>query len=303
MANDTLPPASARDDMVAPFQLEGRPVVGRLVRLGAAIDDVLGRHDYPEPIANLLGEACALAALVGAALKFEGRLILQAQGDGPVRFVVADYDTSGALRGYCRFDAERLAALTAVQPRPGAEALLGQGAFVMTLDQGPDRERHQGVTPIEGDSLAGCAEAYFAQSEQIPTRIRLAVGRLTDAEGTRWRAGGVMTQLIAGDAARGDTSEHWDHARALVETVAGDELLDPMITPETLLFRLFHEEGARLLPGKPIRGECRCSEERVAGMLRSFPAEERTGLAEDDGLIHVTCEYCSRTYALPPEGL
>lgn len=303
MANDILPPAPARDDLVAPFQLEGRPVVGRLVRLGAAIDDVLGRHDYPEPIANLLGEACALAALVGAALKFEGRLILQAQGDGPVRFVVADYDTSGALRGYCRFDPEQVTALTAAEARPSAEALLGQGAFVMTLDQGADRDRHQGVTPIEGDSLARCAEAYFAQSEQIPTRIRLAVGRLTDAEGTRWRAGGVMTQLIAGDAARGATSEHWDHARALVETIAGDELLDPMITPETLLFRLFHEEGARLLPGKPIRGECRCSEERVAGMLRSFPAEERAGLAEDDGLIHVTCEYCSRTYALPPEGL
>lgn len=300
MANDTLPPESARDDLVAPFQLEGRPVVGRLVRLGPAIDAVLGKHAYPEPIANLLGEACALAALVGASLKFTGKLILQAQGDGPVRFVVADYDTSGALRGYCRYDAEQLAALTADNPRPPADALLGQGLFAMTIDPGLERERHQGVTAIEGDSLARCAEAYFAQSEQIPTRVRLAVGRLTDASGAHWRAGGVMTQLIAGDSARGDTSEHWDHARALIETVAGDELLDPMITPEILLFRLFHEEGARLLPGKALRAECRCSPERVTGMLRSFPESERAEMTEPDGRIHVTCEYCSTQYVIDP---
>jgi molecular chaperone Hsp33 len=172
------PPVPAADDLVAPFQIENQPVRGRVARLGAAVDEVLTRHDYPEPVANLLGEACALAALVGASLKFDGRLIVQAQGDGPVAYVVADYDTSGALRGYCRFDAERVAAASSGFAWPGAGALLGNGAFVMTVDQGPDMDRYQGVTPIEGETLALCAETYFAQSEQTPTRVRLAVGHV-----------------------------------------------------------------------------------------------------------------------------
>jgi molecular chaperone Hsp33 len=142
---------------------------------------VLTRHDYPEPVANLLGEACALAALVGSSLKFEGRLIVQAQGDGPVRYVVADYDTSGGLRGYCRFDAEEVAKASEGFVRPGAKTLLGGGVFIMTLDQGADMDRYQGVTPIEGETLALCAEQYFAQSEQTPTRVRLAVGQVDTA--------------------------------------------------------------------------------------------------------------------------
>src|SRR5439155_25242093 len=145
------------DDTVAPFQIEAQPVRGRIVRLGPAVDEVLTRHAYPEPVANLLGEACALAAAVGASLKFDGRLIVQAQGDGPVAFAVADYDTSGALRGYCRYDAERVAQAQTVFARPGAKSLLGEGVFIMSIDQGPDMERYQGVTPIEGETLAFCA--------------------------------------------------------------------------------------------------------------------------------------------------
>ena len=168
---------TASDDLVAPFQIEAQPVRGRIVRLGPAVDEVLTRHDYPEAVANLLGEACALAALVGASLKFEGRLIVQAQGDGPVAYVVADYDTGGALRGYCRFNAERVSEASGGFARPGAGTLLGKGVFIMTVDQGPDMDRYQGVTPIEGETLALCAETYFAQSEQTPTRVRLAVGQ------------------------------------------------------------------------------------------------------------------------------
>ncbi len=295
----TEPPT---DDFVAPFRIENQPVRGRIVRLGAAVDEVLTRHDYPLAVANLLGEACALAALVGASLKFEGRLIVQAQGDGPVAYVVADYDTAGALRGYCRFDAERVAALSA-GARPGAGALLGAGTFVMTIDQGPDTERYQGVTPIEGETLALCAETYFARSEQTPTRVRLAVGQADDGTGPRWRAGGLIIQNIAEDDARGATAEAWTRAQALFETVSEDELIDPMVSAQTLLWRLFHEDGVRLFDAKPLTGFCRCSPERIAAMLRAFGPDERAAMVEADGRIKVTCEYCARVYELAPDAV
>lgn len=294
-------PPAALDDLVAAFQIEGWPVRGRIARLGAAVNDVLNRHAYPEPIANLLGEAVTLAALVGASLKFEGRLIIQAQGDGPVSYVVADYDTSGALRGYCRYDEDRLATASEGFARPGARSLLGDGLFIMTLDQGPDRERHQGVTQIEGETLALCAEQYFAQSEQTPTRIRLAVGRLLTEAGYVWRAGGIVLQNVASDDARGSTEEVWERAGALFQTLGEDELIDPTLAPETLLWRLFNEDGVRVFEANPLRAHCRCSQERIMGVLKSFSAEERADMVEDDGAIKVTCEYCSRVYAVKPE--
>ena len=279
--------------------MEDHPARGRVVRLGAVVDDVLSRHDYPEPVADLLGEACALAALVGASLKFEGRLIVQAQGDGPVKYVVADYDTSGALRGYCRFDAERVAEVSTGFARPGARTLLGEGLFVMTLDPADMQDRQQGIVAIEGETLALCAEQYFSQSEQTPTRVRLAVAELHGERGRSWRAGGAILQNIAGDAARGDTTEAWDHVRALFDTLGEDELVDPAITPETLLFRLFHEDGVRLFPAKPLVARCRCDEARILDMLRTFPADDREDMLED-GRIVVTCEYCSRRYEIDP---
>lgn len=297
------------DDLAAPFQIDGQPVRGRLVRLGAAIDEILTRHDYPAPIANLLGETCALAALVGASMKFEGRLIVQAQGKGPVSYVVADYDTEGALRGYCRYDADRLAELAAgcsaqgARALLGAKALLGDGVFVMTIDQGPDMERYQGVTPIEGETLALCAERYFAQSEQTPTRIRLAVGQSDAGEGPLWRAGGILLQHIAADEARGETAEAWDEAQFLFETVGEDELIDPRLSPETLLYRLFHERGVRLFPARSLRAFCRCSQERILTVLKAFGPGERADMIEPDGRIHVTCEYCSRVYEVEPHSV
>jgi molecular chaperone Hsp33 len=289
------------DDLAAAFQIEGWPVRGRIVRLGETIDAILSAHDYPEPVAALLGEACALAALVGSSLKFEGRLIVQAQGDGPVRFVVADYGTDGHMRGYCRFDPEAVAAASQGFARPGARTLLGEGVFVMTLDRGPDFERTQGITPIEGESLSLAAEHYFQQSEQIPTRVRLAVGSVVTDDGAGWRAGGALIQLIAGDEARGSTEEAWDRSRALFQTLADDELLDPTITPETLLFRLFHEDGVRLEDARALVAQCRCSRERIAGVLTSFDPAERAEMVEADGKIRVTCEYCAAIYELEPE--
>jgi molecular chaperone Hsp33 len=294
-----MPASTVPDDAVTAFQIEGEPVRGRLARLGPAIDAILCGHDYPEPVANLLGEACALAALVGSNLKFEGRMIVEARGDGPVRFVVADYDTSGGLRGYCGFDAEQVAAAATGFVRPGAKSLLGKGHFMMTVDQGPDMDRYQGVTAIEGETLALCAEQYFAQSEQTPTRVRLAVGQADNL----WRAGGMLIQSVAEDDARGSTTEAWGRTQAFFETVGEDELIDPDLSSQQLLFRLFHEDGVRVFGSQPLRAFCRCSQERIETVLRSFDAAERADMVEDDGQIHVTCEYCSKRYSLTPDAL
>ena len=298
---DHAPAAAPSDNLAAAFQIEGWPVRGRLVRLGSTIDAILSAHAYPEPVAALLGEACALAALIGSSLKFEGRLIVQAQGDGPVRYVVADYDTQGHLRGYCRFDEAEVVAVSQGFARPGAKTLLGEGLFVMTLDRGPDFERTQGITPIEGESLSLAAEHYFQQSEQIPTKVRLAVGAVTTDAGTVWRAGGALIQLIAGDAARGSTEEAWDRSRALFQTLGDDELIDPTVSPGTLLFRLFHEDGVRLEDPRALHAVCRCSRDRIGTVLSSFSVEERAEMVEEDGKIRVTCEYCATVYELQPE--
>ncbi len=294
-----MPDTTIPDDLVGAFQIEGEPVRGRVARLGPAIEQILSGHDYPEPVANLLGEACALAALVGSNLKFEGRLIVEARGAGPVRYVVADYDTSGGLRGYCRYDADEVAAASTGFQRPGAKTLLGDGVFMMTVDQGNDMDRYQGITSIEGETLALCAEQYFAQSEQTPTRVRLAVGRTE----TGWRAGGFMIQYIAADDARGDTMEAWVRTQAFFETIGEDELLDTELASDKLLFRLFHEDGVRVFGSKPLRAFCRCNQDRIETVLKSFDRAEREDMVEDDGKIHVTCEYCSRVYAIAPEEL
>jgi molecular chaperone Hsp33 len=294
-----MPISPVPDDAVTAFQIEGEPVRGRLARLGPAVDEILLAHDYPEPVANLLGEACALAALVGSNLKFDGRLIVEARGNGPVRFVVADYDTSGGLRGYCGFDAEAVAAATKGFVRPGAKSLLGEGHFMMTVDQGPDMDRYQGVTAIEGETLALCAEQYFAQSEQTPTRVRLAVGQ-TDG---LWRAGGMLIQSVAEDDARGSTTEAWQRTQAFFETVGEDELIDADLSSQHLLFRLFHEDGVRVFGSQPLCAFCRCSQERIENVLKSFDPAERSDMIEPDGQIHVTCEYCSKAYSVAPEAL
>ena len=169
----------------------------------------------------------------------------------------------------------------------------------MTVDQGADMDRYQGITAIEGETLALCAEQYFAQSEQTPTRVRLAVGQVDG----QWRAGGVLIQYIAGDESRGSTLEAWERTQALFETLGEDELLDIELNSNTLLWRLFHEDGVRVFGSKMLRAFCRCSQDRIETVLKSFPAEDREGMVEPDGKIHVTCEYCSKVYAVEPATL
>ena len=290
------------DDLVLPFQAEQADVLGRLVKLGPTVDTILSQHDYPEPVSRLLGEAVALTALLGAALKFEGKFILQASTDGPVDLLVADYQVPGALRGYARFSAARLAALA-----PG-ETLLGEGHLAMTIDRGAEMERYQGVVPLEGESLTEAAHTYFRQSEQLPTFIRLAVARhyrAGEAGGRTWtwRAGGLLVQKLTREGGRGSqgtlAEEDWTRAKALAETVEDHELLDPTLPPDRLLYRLFHEEQVRAYRAVPLENYCSCSRERVEELLKRFSAEDLAEMVVD-GEVWVTCEFCNRRYNFDP---
>ncbi len=303
--------AEMGDDLVLPFTVESLNVRGRLAHLGKSVDTAVRQHAYPEPVSRLLGEMMALVALLGTTLKFEGKMIAQAQTDGPVRLLVADFTAPGAIRGLARFDEEAVRALME-KGEVTPEVLLGNGQLVFTLDQGPHTRRYQGVVALSG-SLQQAAEEYFASSEQLPTRVRLAAGTLTDENGTHWRAGAMMIQHLpppAGDKAtdeekarhRERMDEDWNTAQALFDTLEDQELLDPGISPERLVYRLFHEQGVRVFEPVPVRFECGCSREKLLEVLRNFPADERARMVED-GKITATCQYCSETYTFTPEEL
>jgi molecular chaperone Hsp33 len=298
-----IDPLSGRDDMVAAFQLEGRPVRGRIARLGAVADEILAAHDYPAPVARLVGEAAILAALIGDALKFDGRLILQATGDGPVPMLVADFETGGRVRAYAKVDREAYDKLAAAGGAEGAAALLGGGNLAMSIDQGPDFDLYQSLAPIEGARLSDVAERYFEQSEQVPTRVRLAVAENHTEHGRTWRAGGALLQQLAGDDARGDTDEEWENARLLFETLEPVELVDPELSAGAVLFRLFHEDGVRIFPATKLEKRCTCTRASVARVLASFPRAEVDDLAESDGRVRVTCEYCNKDFRFLPADL
>lgn len=304
---DTL--ATAKDDMVLPFRTERGGARGRVVRLGSVVDSILTGHDYPEPVSELLGEAVALTAMFGAALKFEGNFILQTETDGPVDLLVVDYRAPGGLRGCARFDTDKVEAM---QKAGDAEpsALLGHGHLAMTIDQGPETERYQGVVPLEGVDLSQAADIYFRQSEQLPTFVRVAVARhylpgAVDA-GWTWRAGGLMVQHVTSEGGLeadeddpeimlGEDDEDWNRVRILAETVEDHELLDPTLAPERLLYRLFHEEQVRAYRASPLSIYCKCSEERIKRLLDRFAADDLSDMVED-GKIIVTCEFCNRRY-------
>jgi molecular chaperone Hsp33 len=297
-------PDRTMDDIILPFQIADTAVRGRIVRLSGAIDEILSAHQFPDPLSELLGEAISLVALMGASLKFDGKLIFQAQGDGPVSMVVADYSAGGALRGTAKASNEGL-------PR-GARALLGGGSIALTIDQGAYMERYQGVTPIEGEHLADSAAAYFAQSEQIPTIVKLAVGRLSaPGEEARWRAGGLMAQFVPHEGGTrdhgealilsGDDRETWERARAFIETIRDDELLDPSISAETLLYRLFHEDGVRVFDPSPLHAACSCNEEKIAAVLSRYEPNDLQDMVEG-GAIAVSCEFCRKDYRFNPDG-
>ena len=292
------------DDLILPFQAEQADVVGRLVKLGPTVDTILSRHAYPDSVSQLLGEAVALTALLGAALKFEGKFILQASTDGPVDLLVADYQVPGGLRGYARFSPERIAAL------PPDGRLLGEGHLAMTIDRGLGTERYQGVVPLEGESLTEAADTYFRQSEQLPTFIKLAVARhyRAGSAGVRpwtWRAGGLLVQKLTREGGRSVAreaafaEEDWTRAKALAETVEDHELLDPTLPPDRLLYRLFHEEQVRAFRASPLESYCSCSRERVEELLRRFSAEELVDMVVD-GEVWVTCEFCNSRYQFDP---
>ena len=315
------PALHSADDTILPFEVAALDLRGRVVRLGPSVDEILSRHDYPLPVAKLLGEAVTLATLFGSALKFDGRFILQTQTDGPVRMLVVDYATAGRIRACARFDRNRLeSALASGQTSPGL--LLGHGHLAMTIDQGADMSRHQGVVALEGRGLEEAAHEYFRRSEQIPTRVRLAVAEEfragPDGPRHRWRAGGILLQFLPksperlraadldpGDAPEGITlpsvaeDEAWMEGRSLVETVEDLELIDPALSTERLVYRLFHERGVRVFNNAQIAARCTCSRETVSAMLRSFPQQDRDDMVEG-GTISVTCEFCNETYRFDP---
>ena len=287
-------------DFAATFQIEGRPIRGRAVRLGgASISPILARHDYPPHLAAILGEAVTLAALVGASLKFEGKILVQAEGDGPVRLLVGEYNTNGNVRGYARYDAEGWANLERVNKggEPHMPQLFGRtGRLGLILVQDdPSIQPYQGIVPLTKANLSQCAEDYFAMSEQVPSRIQLAVER--DSDGG-WTAGGMLIQRIAADDARGETDEGWREAEALFGTLSPGELTDSGLPVQDLLFRLFHEQGVRLEGAVRVIDQCTCNEERLVATLNQMPDESLHELVEEDGTLSIDCQFCGRHYAV-----
>ncbi|NIX77850.1 Hsp33 family molecular chaperone [Microvirga terricola] len=313
-------PFEGHDDVVLPFAVEPLDVRGRVVRLGPSIDTILTRHGYPAAVARVIGEAAALTVMLGSSLKFQGRFQLQTKTDGPIEMVVVDFDAPDRLRATARFDKDKLDALGTGTAKTGD--LLGSGYLAMTIDQGSDTSRYQGVVAMEGQGLEEAADQYFRQSEQIPTRVRLAVAEQFENGRHTYRAGGLMLQFLPtspermrqadfspGDIPEGHASndlaplsedDAWVEAKALIETVEDHELVDPAVSSERLLYRLFHERGVRVFDGLHVHEECRCSETRVMSMMRRFSLDDRRHMVGDNGRIGITCEFCSRFYDLDP---
>ena len=291
-----------RDDLVQPFQIDPFRLRGRLVRLGPLLDEILTRHAYPEAVAVMLGEAIALAVALSGALKYDGVFTLQTKGDGPIRLLVADVTTAGAVRGYAQFDEAKLAkAMAAGEVAHSVPRLLGAGYLAFTVDQGEHAERYQGIVELQGASLAECTHHYFRQSEQVEAGLKVAVARVPEPGGGKssWRGGSLMIQRLPpqGRAAAQEAAEDgWRRAMILMSSCTAHELVDPALRPETLLLRLFHEDGVRVYRRHALTARCRCSRERVETVLRMLPADELGALTTQEGDVVVTCEFCSTRY-------
>jgi molecular chaperone Hsp33 len=327
MDSEQAPP---NDDMVLPFQVERTGVRGRLVRLGDVVDTILTRHAYPDPVARILGEALTLTAALSAVLKENGSLTLQTSTDGPLGMIVVTYHSDGGLRGFAQLDRTRFRQLS--EPQASSfRTLIGEGHLAMTIDPGGGAHRYQGIVAIEGDSIADCAHAYFQQSEQIATEIRIAVAPLyvrgeAGAGVRKWRAGGIMIQHLAVAGGRMDEDERlarekaathvaptltvagepveeaWQRASVLLSTARDDELLDPGYAPDRFLYSLYHEDGVRVFERLPMGVDCRCSRERIRHVLSRFEAEEYADMLEE-GLLKVRCEFCNRTFEFDPDDI
>ncbi|MEX5727991.1 molecular chaperone Hsp33 [Rhodovulum iodosum] len=314
----------AWDDTVLPFQLDRSDIRGRVARLDGVLDTVLAQHAYPREIEALVAEAALLTALIGQAIKLRWKLSLQVRGDGPARLIATDYyapTEDGApawIRAYASFDKDRL--------EPGADPFsqIGKGYFAVLIDQGRDMQPYKGITPLAGGSLSACAETYFAQSEQLPTRFALSFGRaILPGQGERWRAGGVMLQLMpeaspagasdggsgeegllaASDILDGDEEENWSRANLLLDTVEDMELVGPRVQPTDLLVRLFHEERPRVFDPQPVTFGCTCSEARVRQSLSIYSAKDIAYMTTDEGIVTADCQFCGAHYELDPATL
>ncbi len=286
-------------DRIQGFQTETSSLRGRLVRLGPLLDECLGRHAYPEPVARLLGETVVLAVTLAATLKYDGVFTLQLKGDGPVTMAVADVTAGGGarvVRGYARFDAEAVARRS-FGGEGGSAALLGEGWLAFTVDQGADTERYQGIVALTGATLAESVQHYFQQSEQLPTGLRLAAARTAAG----WQGAALLLQRlpdegVAAHSPAGSADlDDWRRAMVLMATLTSAEMLDAALSDHDLLYRLFHEEGVRVFEPAGVVAGCRCSRDRVAQVLRSLPQDEVLA-SRRDGVVEVTCEFCNAAY-------
>jgi molecular chaperone Hsp33 len=295
------------DDQALPFQLDALGVRGRLVRLGPTLDDIIERHGYPLAVARPLAEAMVLCAALATSLKYDGIFTLQISGDGPIRLLVTDLTTDGALRGYAQFDSWKLAVALGAGNHDAPEGyvpkLFGHGRLAFTVDQGQHTERYQGIVPLEGATLADCAHTYFRQSEQLPTGIKIAAQR-TVADGVgHWRAAALMVQQMpefdAGriDVDREQREDDWRKAVILMASATEAEMLDARLPGTTLLYRLFHQERPRQFERRPFVARCRCSRPRIDRVLRSIKREELGDMRDPSGRVVVKCEFCSTEYA------
>jgi molecular chaperone Hsp33 len=312
----------AWDDTILPFQLDRAGIRGRVARLDSVLETILGQHDYPAPVAALVAEATLLTALIGQTIKLRWKLSLQVRGQGAIRLIATDYVGPAAqgqparMRAYAGFDAAGVAGVA----RPFD--LLGAGVFAILIDQG-EGAPYQGITPVAGGSLADCAETYFAQSEQLPTRFALAVGEAREPGGpARWRGGGVMLQhmpvaaphagqeatgfdglLAPADLLDGAHAENWRRAVTLLETVEATELVGPHVGDEELLLRLFHEEAPRVFRPQPVRFGCTCGPEKVVRSLSIYPAQDIRGMTTPEGRVTADCQFCGAHYEFDPAEL
>jgi molecular chaperone Hsp33 len=311
----------AWDDSILPFQLDRADVRGRVARLDGVLETILGQHRYPRPVAALAAEATLLTALIGQTIKLRWKLSLQIRGDGPVRLIATDYfgpgaaDEAARLRAYAAFDP---AALDGASGAPFD--LLGEGFFAILIDQGPGTSPYQGITPTAGRSLAACAETYFAQSEQLPTRFALSLAEAqTPGDAPRWRAGGIMLQHMpkgsphaAAEPSREDglmtpedfldplDAENWRRAVTLLDTADDPELIGPRPGSDELLLRLFHEEAPRVFPAQALRFGCTCSRARAIRSLGVYPKDELAAMVTPAGTITADCQFCGAHYDVAP---
>ncbi|MDJ1009472.1 MAG: Hsp33 family molecular chaperone HslO [Paracoccaceae bacterium] len=319
----TLSSRIAWDDTVLPFQLDSADVRGRVARLDGVLERVLAQHDYPPAIEALVSEVMLLTALIGQTVKLRWKLSVQVRGDGPARLIATDYFAPAAegeparMRAFASFDETRL------DPTGAGFPQIGKGYFAILIDQGQGTTPYQGITPIAGGSLAACAETYFAQSEQLPTRFALSYGRSTlsnQSEG--WRGGGVMLQhmpkasphvvgggsgegglLAPTDMLSGEDEENWARANVLLDTVDDLELVGPGIQPTDLLVRLFHEEAPRVFDAQPVEFGCTCSPDKVRQSLSIYSAKDIAHMTTDEGKVTADCQFCGAHYEFQPETL